>query len=97
MNWYIGQEIVCINAKGVGELKNGKIYTIQSLSKNCKCNQVNIDVGISDGKGTCCYICRTDVSNNTRWFMESRFTPLEYNQDAINELLEQTKVENAKL
>ena len=96
MNWYIGQEIVCIDAtEQIGYLKEGAVYKVRGVSA-CRC-ETNLDIGQSDGSGSHCYDCNTDVSDDVLWFKSRRFAPLEYNQDAINELLEQTKVEYAKL
>lgn len=89
MNWRIGQEIVCINAKDTRNLKEGEIYKIKGLSKQCNCGII-IDVGI---KGACkCYSCNKELSHDIEWKSESRFAPLEYDQNAIEELLQNTLV-----
>lgn len=44
MNWYIGQEIVCIKTHSLGLIKEGEIYIINGLANGC-CD-VKIDVGI---------------------------------------------------
>lgn len=98
MNWYIGQEIVAVdtNMKNTNEkpLVKNKVYTIKGLKQcNCKGSNIKIDVGISNHRGCRCYPCDTLMDNFIWYFSESRFVPLEYNQDAINELLEETLVE----
>lgn len=93
MNWYIGQEIVCIKSHHKGVVKRGNIYIIKGLrSSSCKCQEVEIDVGIkSSSKHTMCTNCKHKTLDHTDiwWLSETRFAPLEYNQDAINELLGQ--------
>ncbi len=96
MNWYIGQEIVCIKTHPKGVVKRGKIYTIKGLITSfCGCDRVKIDIGAERSQGdnvySFCGRCSISQKNYTNawWFSESRFAPLEYNQDAINELLEQ--------
>lgn len=100
MNWYIGQEIVCVKSHSLKSVVKGKVYTIKSLEK--RCCFMGIDVGIIDQTN---YIndtanCRSCGANmkvfktgNKWWFSELLFAPLEYNQDALNELLEEVKVE----
>jgi hypothetical protein len=93
MNWHIGQEIVCIKTHSKGAVKRGKTYTIHGLKKSpCSCNMTIIDVGvISDNPKTrhspCGFVW--NERSGVHWFGESLFAPLEYNQDAINELLEE--------
>lgn len=101
MNWYIGQDIVCINSKGARNqsgqhsgLIEGKVYAVKRLSvSNCKCKTVIIDVGILSKTGEdtgICSICnKHGIFERTIswWFGESRFAPLEYDQQAIEELL----------
>jgi hypothetical protein len=97
MNWHIGQEIVCIKTHPEGIVKRGKIYTIKGLTESqCKCQGVQIDVGATyDSKfytgRSQCLDCGwlSSVPSEVWWFSERRFAPLEYNQDAINELLEE--------
>jgi hypothetical protein len=91
MKWYIGQEIVCIKTHPEGLVKKGEIYVIQKLSQ-CKCC-ILIDVGVITNQGCQCQECNTIVSEYDNYFYESRFAPLEYNQDEINKLLENTLVE----
>lgn len=94
MNWYIGQEIVCINANGTEGLKQDKVYTIKGLRKGCCV--VEIDVGIVNDNpyilncGICGY---REPAQGIGWRSESRFAPLEYDKQAIEELLENTLIE----
>jgi len=84
MNWHIGQQVVCIDDKGTEGLEKDTIYTIQGLRVGC-CS-VQIDVGIKTpdkyGSGMFSTICRTCQSkrsngtDNTSWYRESRFAPL---------------------
>ena len=97
MNWYIGQEIVCVNAHGANYIKSGKSYKIRSLRNSiCKCNEVEIDVGINDTiQTTGCCKCKVKIINYSGlvYYSESRFAPLD--QD-ISELTEILKKENVK-
>lgn len=93
MNWYIGQDIVCINAKGTKDIKEGNIYTIKGLRKGC-CN-IQIDVGVNHEKYDvlrCIHCNRKTKHDDINWKSEYRFAPLEYDQQAIEELLENTLV-----
>ncbi len=94
MDWHIGQEIVCIKTHSQGVVKRGNIYTIQGLKQaSCECHYIDIDVGIKgDGSNTVrCGDCNviTRVVGNIHWLHEELFAPLEYDQQAIDELLEQ--------
>ena len=93
MNWHIGQEIVCINAKDTLGLKEGEIYKIKGLSKVCCC--IRIDVGLRYGvyDTATCFMCNAKHKHDgINWKNEYRFAPLEYDQNAIEELLENTLV-----
>jgi len=93
-NWRIGQEIVC--KSGNCTLKEGKVYTISALRKSpCKCGGEEIAVGILDDiefKYNQCIKCggRYPVEMY-KFYYESRFAPLEYDQQAIEELLKITQ------
>ncbi len=93
MNWYIGQEIVCIKTHSKGYVERGKIYTIKVLQKgHCNCTDILVDVGITTTIAIhFCSSCDIMWGNKTNayWFSERLFAPLEYNQQAIDELLEQ--------
>lgn len=98
MNWYIGQEIVCINDKkfshqgGSGTGLNADcIYTIKAL-RLCECGDVEICVGIKSfaGTGICkCGLIKTN-DGEFRWHNENRFRPLDEIAD-ISELTEHLK------
>jgi hypothetical protein len=95
MKWYIGQEIVCIKTHSQGAVKSGEIYTIKALS-SCKCNLIMIDVGIKsiDGKYGRCALCGIIYPLFDAWLISERlFAPLEYNQEEIEKLLENTLLE----
>ena len=98
MNWHIGQEIVCIKTHPDGIVKRGKVYRITGLKKPfCGCHQVQIDVGIIGRfSKTNCSMCGKKSADQSYvwWLSEKRFAPLEYNQDAINELLEEPVLVN---
>lgn len=91
MNWYIGQEIVCIDDKGSeGKLKEGHVYVIETLSKPC-C-QIVIGVGIkAETPNTTCSDCGVRYSSNEQWtWREKRFAPL----DSLVNISELTEVLN---
>ena len=93
MSWYIGQEIVCIKTHSQGVVKRGQIYTIKGLRNGiCECSPVQIDVGIkAKAAFDTCNDCGVEVLTTSEiwWFHESLFAPLEYNQEAIDELLKE--------
>ena len=92
MNWHIGQEIVCIKTHTTGVIKRVQIFTIKGLRESyCKCNMVEIDIGIEESGNHRCSFCgwRSIEVWQQWWFSEHRFAPLEYDQQAIDELLEQ--------
>ena len=96
MNWYIGQEIVCIKTHSQGVVVKGKVYTIQGLKQGC-C-EVDIHVGIftklEDWQiwflSSCdrCGHCEDSGLDSTHWLSETIFAPLEYDSQAIEELLQ---------
>jgi len=95
MNWYIGQEIVCVRSGKTSGLVKDKIYTILGLQlSGCKCHDVQIYVGINMLGVTRCMTCKTisDKITNEYWHSEIMFAPIEYDQNAIEELLENTLV-----
>jgi len=91
--WYIGQEIVCIKTHSKNKIKRGQIFIIKGLRKSeCKCNEIEIDVGIPTEGGYCkCLRCGYKAKHRVSawWFSETNFAPLEYNANAIKELIEQ--------
>lgn len=98
MNWYIGQEIVCIREHSKGVVKKGQIYVIQGLQISpCQCKIIYIDVGIIPASELCrCIKCSYIWSDIYIWWLsENLFAPLEYDKQAIEELLripEQIKI-----
>lgn len=92
MNWYIGQEIVCIKTHSQGVIKRGQAFTIKAVRESqCSCDYIEIDIGIRYFSFGMCVKCGYTASNPEPewWFSERNFAPLEYNQQAIDELLEQ--------
>jgi hypothetical protein len=77
MNWYIGQEIVCIKSHSNLAVIKGKIYTINGIVKPC-CD-VLLDVGITIHTPLVqCSICKgLRYANGDEWYLsESLFAPL---------------------
>jgi hypothetical protein len=100
MNWYIGQEIICVKTHSKGIVKKGQTFVIKSLKKcPCKCADVLIDVGTNSGNdpqvGTLveCRVCRTEYFKDTAiwWLHPCLFAPLEYDTKAIEELIKLTQ------
>ena len=94
MNWYIGQEIVCIRTHSQGVVKRGQTFVISGVrSSTCKCSELEIDIGVISPHGyriCCCEECGYEFYEPPRsawWLHESLFAPLEYNQEASDELL----------
>lgn len=88
--WYIGQEIVCVRSHSQGHVTEGNVYKIRSLkASNCNCYSTIIDIGqYSHADASYCPVCGNERScNGIRWFSERLFVPLEYDQQAIEELL----------
>ena len=97
MNWYIGQEVVCIKTHSMGLVIKDRVYTIQGIrSSHCACKKYLLDVGMPmdfstfNGKMKCgtCVNVEKHISGR-HWFSESLFAPLEYDKEAIEELLKQ--------
>lgn len=74
MNWYIGQDIICVKTNLSKDLVKDKIYTIKGLRNGiCKCANVLIDVGINASISSC------DIHNvkiQGAWHKETLFAPL---------------------
>lgn len=91
MNWYIGQEIVCIKTHSSNLIKEGEVFTIRALDK--KCCQITIDVGISNEYDLMrCVICRNVYKTQGNClFGERLFAPLDTLTDIteIEELLKE--------
>lgn len=94
MNWHIGQEIVCIKSHSQGKVKKGNIYTVKGITRPC-CS-ILLDVGVRSRSNTTFCTCDTPLHNNGIWWIsESLFAPLEYDKQAIEELLENTLVKTS--
>ena len=96
MNWYIGQEIVCVKTHSLKLVKRGKTYTIRGLAKSqCNCGYVMIDVGISynnihpSGQQECSECGNAFFTNGLFWFNECLFAPLDQDISELTEILEQ--------
>jgi hypothetical protein len=93
MNWFIGQEIVCVRAHPDSSLVRGKTYTIKALCMAyCSCSHILIDVGIrfDPSRGNRCVICDFRYnSGGIGWYNESRFAPLDQDISELTEILEQ--------
>jgi len=95
MKWHIGQEIVCVKSHPTGFVKKNQTYIIKGLRMACNCC-IDIDVGCKHKievkeYTTICTQCNKTTSNktdNTVWLGEFRFAPLEYDKQAIEELIE---------
>ena len=94
MNWYIGQDIVAVRDHGQGAFKRGDEFKIKGLTSSfCKCDAVQIDIGINPlanhSDYSRCKICDTRTySPKIWWFSERNFAPLDPIKEAISELME---------
>lgn len=101
-NFRIGQEVVCINAKGTttrdleisSGLKENKIYSITQLYQSPCCGIICVGVGIIKPHGvsnmSICVCGGTNTDNNTEWtFLHTRFAPLQTDSEEadMNEAL----------
>lgn len=82
MNWYIGQDIVCIKTSSDGVVVKNKVYTICRLRNSCcKCNDIEIDVGLrSDKQFISCIACGTWMipsKDGINWKSDALFAPLD--------------------
>lgn len=87
MNWYIGQDIVCI--KSAGYYKKDQIYTIKGLQSGfCKCGGVNLDLGFKSASGLMtCDICWHSEGTSILWCYENDFAPLDQDISELTEIL----------
>lgn len=84
MNWYIGQEIVCIHTHTQNAVVKDKIYIIKGIRQGC-CH-IQLDFGITfpdlTGSGLFhqhCNLCKKDyqvTTDNTWWIADRLFAPL---------------------
>ena len=95
MEWYIGMEVVALKTFEEYKIKKGQVFTICGLrSPKCKCNVIDLDIGIIEDDGfQYCDVCNTKdiVTNGIAWQDERDFVPLEYDRQAIEELIQLTK------
>lgn len=92
MNWYIGQEIVCIRTHSQRKVIYGKTYVIKGLREtSCKCNYVLIDIGIriSFSKSFCYRCGDLNFADSIGYFNEILFAPLDQDISELTEILEQ--------
>jgi hypothetical protein len=79
MNWYIGQEIVAVKSHPHGHFVKGQDYVIKGLrDSQCKCNEVEIDIGVRDNYNAfCCKHCNTTIRGKFTvcFFSETNFAP----------------------
>ncbi len=96
MNWYIGQEIVCIKTHSQGAVIEGKFYTINGLkTPTCSCKHILVDVGlvIFSRHYSCSCGHRTKNTDDVWWLWENLFAPL----SEISEVHEALKEEPFKV
>jgi hypothetical protein len=91
MNWYIGQEIVCIKSHTKNIVIKGKTYTIRRISPGpCRHSTVILDVGFKTKEGySSCNKCLVRMKDEQKayWLSETLFAPIEYDNKSIEELL----------
>ncbi len=96
MNWYIGQEIVAIRTHSQRLIIRGRTYKIKQLQITpCKCNNVDIDVGIPHTYNGIveCNMCGIKYSSNGHtWIDERNFAPLDQDISELTEILEKENV-----
>ena len=101
MNWYIGQEIICVKNQINGLLTKGKVYTIKSLCESrCNCPGVDIYVGIHADRvrwspNVRCTVCLFEGTqpDMALWTNEKYFAPLDQDISELTEILENSNKE----
>jgi len=90
-NWYIGQDIVCINTHSKGIVKDGEVYTIQGLRQRCCCIEINVGISLFSIMQRCKDCGHRIESDGIWWLHEHRFAPLDTLTDIseIEEILSQ--------
>jgi len=97
MNWYIGQEIVCVKTHSMGLVIRGKTYIINGLSKPpCNCNYLMIEVGLKfnpeyNSFAECPLCIGVFYMGHHFCFHESLFAPLDQDISELTEILENSK------
>ena len=89
--FFIGQDIVCVKTHSMGIVKEGRVYSINSLRKGC-C-EIDIDVGIRKQGHVSVCDCGDREKTDIWWLSERLFKPLDELSD-ISELLEVLNKEN---
>lgn len=81
-------ELVCIKDHSKKIVKSGQVFELSGLKKlNC-CGKQILDVGIkTEYTHIRCHCGESHPTNGIRWFASNLFTPLEYNQSEIDNLL----------
>lgn len=92
MNWYIGQDIVCVKTYGSSKLKKDSVYTIKQIRETpCNCGGIDLDVGIKlNTQDSICIICGYShfQADKAAFFDQICFRPL----DELADISELTKV-----
>lgn len=93
MSFYIGQKVVCVDAKSViGKpmpIFEGKTYLVERIGA-CRCG-IDLDVGVplpTGVEGTRCPVCNFVQYAPNYMFFSRRFVPLE-DYEAMNELVKE--------
>lgn len=100
MNWYIGQEIVCVKTHVERVVVRGRTYTIKSLREGvCPCDAgILIDVGVPHDPSRfteysrCSKCGHRYYSGSTFWLVERHFAPLDQDISELTEILEKENV-----
>lgn len=92
MNWYIGQEIVCVKTHSEKAVIRGRTYKINGLKRSyCNCGHTIIDVGIAS-PANCIHFCAKCKfqyrSVGICYISEQLFAPLDQDISELTEVLE---------
>lgn len=97
--FYVGQRVVAVKDNIDRLFKKGDCFTVTGIIKSvCKCNDWDVNVGISKVSNSLeCTVCKTIWENTTKyaWFSFRRFAPIEENFQSIS--LEKVLEEETKL
>ena len=93
MNWYIGQDVVCIETHEYRVVIEDTVYSIVGIINHCHCG-TSVDIGASHNfcqreyPKLRCGICKQTFVNDGRyWLHERRFKPLD-ELEGISEILQ---------
>ena len=95
-DYYVGQDVVCVNADRIKHLEVGKTYTISAIKEdNCRCNSgllINVGFKATHKDAHSCIKCGADniPNDGLSWNYHWRFCPLDALCD-ISELTEHLK------